>query len=149
MENELEHIRPLRNPLLVGDWLYWLLPTLPRLRTFQTCEIFYLSSIWIDYEKSNMRRRLVIWSSVTRCQIHQHFISRFLVSRKKDPKKRKKILLTWMSFCTLGSSLVKAARKHIGEIEPCSGQTKSFEVIWGQENGHCCNSAFKMGFNFF
>ena len=60
MANELEHIRLLPNPLLVAGWPYWLLPTWPRLRTFQTCEIFDLSCIWDRKGEMKKGLRLII-----------------------------------------------------------------------------------------
>jgi len=41
----------------------------------------------------------------------------------KDPQiKRKKTLMTWLSFYSLGSSSVRDVHKHVGEIDPWMGR---------------------------
>ncbi len=53
--------------------------------------------------------------SATRILFHQHFRSNFCTCKSQKPNKT---LITWLSFCALGSALVKAVCKHVVEIKP-------------------------------
>jgi len=44
-------------------------------------------------------------------------------------QKRKKTLMTWLSFALLGSASVKAPRKHVGEIDPPALQIENFASV--------------------
>jgi len=50
-----------------------------------------------------------------RCQFHQHFTAAFTPA---DPKSAKYTVKSSVFFMLLGSALVKAERKHVGEIDP-------------------------------
>jgi hypothetical protein len=74
----------------------------------------YLNQINTTGKSDRSKEQYLDWQ----CQFHKHFMSSFYNCRSP---KYKKILTTSLNFTLLGSMRVKlkAARKHVGEIEKC------------------------------
>jgi len=79
------------------------------------CSLFYfLTHDWVTINRGikeeNQALRIL-------GQFHQHFVRSF---HTRKSQKCKKILTTWLNFYVFGSGNIKAAGKHVGEINSCS-----------------------------
>jgi len=62
---------------------------------------------------------------VTRCQFHQRFMRSFYLRRFQKHKNDIQVIV---HFALLGSMNVKAAHKHVGEIDSRSSQTVNIQI---------------------